>query len=363
MSKDYYEVLGVSRTASIDDIKNSYKKLAFEYHPDRNPDNEEAENKFKEINEAYQVLSDENKRAQYDSFGQIRNDGTGGFGGGFSNLNDLFGNLFEEVFTGGMGGSRSYKGNDLKYELEIEFDEAAFGIEKEIDVRKRKQCGRCSGTGAEEGGESTCNVCNGSGSMAYSQGFFSISQTCTSCSGRGRIITDPCSNCFGSGLEQFDQKVKVKIPAGVSDGTRLRMRGEGDPGLKGGPSGDLFILITVKEHPIFTRDGNNLYCELPVNFIQAILGDELEVPILKGTTKMKIPGGTQPDQTFRLKGKGIVDLHTGNLGDLYIIAKVVIPKKLNKKQKELLSEFSENYEGADEPLIEKYVNKLKGLLN
>ena len=364
MSKDYYSILGVNKGASTEEIKNSYKKLAFQYHPDRNPGDEESENRFKEINEAYQILGDDNKRAQYDSFGHISSDGMGDFGAGFSNLNDLFGNLFDEVFTGGAGrGPRSYRGSDLKYNLEIDFDDAAFGLEKEITVKKRKLCEECSGSGASLGGESTCDTCGGTGSMAYSQGFFSISQTCSTCSGKGRIITDPCNKCFGSGLEQFEQIVKVNIPAGISDGTRLRMRGEGEPGLSGGATGDLYIEISVKQHSIFQRDGNNLICEIPINFIQATLGDEIEVPILKGTTKMKIPSGTQPGQTFRLKGKGIVDVHTGNLGDLFVVVNVVIPKKLNKEQKRLLTEFSENYLDSDEPIIEKYVNKLKNLLN
>ncbi len=199
--------------------------------------------------------------------------------------------------------------------------------------------------------------------MAYSQGFFSISQTCTTCSGKGKIITDPCKSCFGSGLEQFEQTVKVKIPPGISDGTRLRIRGEGEPGVSGGPTGDLYIQITVMEHPIFQRDGNNLVCEIPINFIQATLGDEIDVPILKGSTKMKIPSGTQPGQTFRLKGKGIADVNTGRLGDLYVVVNVVIPKKINKKQKELLKEFSIDYKDTEDPAIKKYYNKIKDLLN
>ena len=364
MSKNYYEVLGVSKEATTEQIKNSYKKLAFECHPDRNPGDKEAENRFKEINEAYQVLSDENKRAQYDSFGHISGDGAGGFGPGFSNLNDLFGNLFDEVFTGGTRSrSRSYRGDDLKYSLEIGFEDAVFGLEKELKVKKRKLCGTCSGSGAAVGGEVTCADCGGRGSVEYVQGFFQVSRTCSTCSGRGKIIKDPCKNCFGAGLEQFEHTVKVKIPAGVSDGTRLRIRGEGEIGLNGGQPGDLFIHVSVKEHPIFERDGNDIMCRVPINFLQATLGDEIEVPILKSTVKLKIPSGTQPGKTFRLKGKGIVDVRTGRLGDQYVIVDVLIPKKINKKQRELLKEFAKDYKAQNEPVIEKYLNKFKELLN
>ncbi len=360
MSKDYYEVLGISREATTIDIKTTYKKLAFEYHPDRNPDNTEAEERFKEINEAYQVLSDEGKRAQYDSFGHISNEG--GYRSNYSNINDLFGDLFDEVFSSG-GRSTAYRGNDLKYDLQLEFDEAAFGLAKEIKIKKRKLCDNCEGSGAEAGGETICNTCGGKGAVAYSQGFFSINQSCSACSGRGKIITNPCKNCSGVGTEYFEQKVQVNIPAGISNGARLKMRGEGEPGLGGGQSGDLYIRMIVKEHPLFERDGSNLFCEVPINFVQAALGDEIEVPVLKGTTKMKIPSGTQPGQSFRIKGKGLVDIQTGNLGDVYVVVNVVIPKKLNKNQKELLKEFSKDYNDNSEPLIEKYLNKFKELIN
>lgn len=360
MSKDYYEILGVTREATINDIKATYKKLAFEYHPDRNPDNTEAEEKFKEINEAYQVLSDDNKRAQYDSFGHISNEG--GFRSNYSNINDLFGDLFDEVFSSGRR-SNSHRGNDLKYDLELEFDEAAFGLTKEIKIKKRRLCQKCSGSGAKPGGENICTVCGGNGAVSYSQGFFSINQTCSSCGGRGKTVTDPCNNCSGAGTEYFEQKVEVNIPAGISNGARLRMRGEGEPGLGGGQSGDLYIRVFIKDHPLFEREGSNLICEVPINFVQAALGDEIDVPILKGTTKMKIPPGTQPGQSFRIKGKGLVDIQTGNLGDIYVVVNVVIPKKLNKNQKQLLKEFSEEYNDNSEPLIEKYLNKFKELIN
>ncbi|MGH7884756.1 MAG: molecular chaperone DnaJ [Thermodesulfobacteriota bacterium] len=362
MAKNYYEILGVSREASSEEIKATFRKLAFEYHPDRNPGSSEAEDKFKQINEAYQVLSDNNKRAQYDSFGHISDEG--GFRSNFSNLNDLFGDLFQEVFSSGRRSkSNSYRGSDLKYDLELDFDDAAFGLTKEIKVKKRKLCSECSGSGAASGGESVCRSCDGRGSVAYSQGFFSISQTCSSCGGTGKIITNPCSKCAGAGMEYFEQKVEVKIPAGISNGARLRIRGEGEPGIGGGENGDLYIRVFVKEHPFFERDGNNLVCEVPINFVQAALGDDIEVPLLKGTTKMKIPTGTQPAQSFRIKGKGIVDMQSGRLGDLFVIVNVVIPKKLTKSQKELLKQFSEDYNDNDEPLIEKYLNKFKELIN
>ncbi len=360
MAKDYYEILGVERNASPEDIKSSYKNLAFKYHPDRNPDSKEAEEKFKEINEAYQVLNDRDKRARYDSFGQMSGDGMGGFSG----FGDLFGDLFDDVFTGGMGRrGRARQGENLQYDLEVDFDEAAFGAQKEINVRKRKLCDDCSGSGAAVGGESVCDRCGGRGSVAFSQGPFSISQGCPSCGGSGRIITNPCRGCRGSGLSYIEKAVTVNIPAGISSGMRLVIRGEGEPGPRGAAPGDLYIQVGVREHPIFRRDGNDIVCEFPISFTQAALGDEVDVPILKGTTKMKVPAGTQPGQTFRLRGKGLVDVESGNLGDQYVVAKVVIPQKLTRKQKEALMEFAGSYKREKEPLIEKYFNKIKDLIH
>ena len=360
MAKDYYEILGVERNASPEDIKSSYKDLAFKYHPDRNPGDKDAEERFKEINEAYQVLNDRDKRARYDSFGHMSGDGMGGFSG----FGDLFGDLFDDVFTGGMGRrSRARQGESLRYDLEVDFDEAAFGTQKEIKVRKRKLCDECSGSGAAVGGESICDRCGGRGSIAFSQGPFSISQSCPSCGGSGKIITNPCKSCRGSGLLHTEKMVQVNIPAGISSGMRLVIRGEGEPGEQGGPPGDLYIQVMVREHPIFTREGNDIVCEFPISFTQAALGDEVDVPILKGTTKMKIPAGTQPGQTFRLKGKGLVDVESRSLGDQYVMVKVVIPQKLTKKQKETLKEFALSYNEEKEPLIEKYFNKIKELIH
>ena len=360
MAKDYYEILGVERNASPEDIKSSYKDLAFKYHPDRNPGDKDAEERFKEINEAYQVLNDTDKRARYDSFGHMSGDGMGGFSG----FGDLFGDLFDDVFTGGMGRrGRVRQGENLRYDLEVDFDEAAFGTQKEIKVRKRKLCDDCSGSGAAVGGESICDRCGGRGSVAFSQGPFSISQGCPSCGGSGKVITNPCVSCRGSGLSHTEKMVQVSIPAGISSGMRLMIRGEGEPGTQGGPPGDLYIQVMVREHPIFTREGNDIVCEFPISFTQAALGDEVEVPILKGTTKMKIPAGTQPGQTFRLRGKGLVDVQSGSLGDQYVVVKVVIPQKLTRKQKEVLMEFAGSYKKEKEPLIEKYFNKIKELIH
>ena len=305
------------------------------------------------------MLNDRDKRARYDSFGQMSGDGMGGFSG----FSDLFGDLFDDVFTGGMGRGRGRQGEALQYNLEVDFDEAAFGTQREVKVRKRKLCDDCSGSGAAVGGESVCDRCGGRGSVAFSQGPFSISQGCPSCGGSGKIITNPCGSCRGSGLSYTEKVVKVNIPAGISSGMRLVIRGEGEPGARGGPPGDLYIQVGVKEHPIFRRDGNDIVCEFPISFTQAALGDEVDVPILKGTTKMKIPAGTQPEQTFRLRGKGLVDVESRSLGDQYVVVKVVIPQKLTRKQKEALMEFAGNYNGEKEPLIEKYLNKIRELIH
>ena len=360
MPKDYYQILGVGRDASDAEIKNSYKKLAFEFHPDRNPGDSGAEERFKEINEAYQVLNDRDKRARYDSFGHMSGDGMGGFSG----FGDLFGDLFNDVFTGGAGGSRgARRGADLQYELEVDFDEAVFGAEKRINVRKREVCGGCGGSGAASEGESACGRCGGRGSVAFSQGPFSISQSCPSCGGRGSVITDPCGECAGSGLRRTRKEVKVTVPQGISSGMRLVMRGEGEGGPRGASPGDLYIQVRVREHPVFSREGNDIFCEFPISFTQAALGDEVEVPVLKGQTRMKIPAGTQPGQTFRLRGRGVADVNSGSLGDQYVAVKVVIPQKLTKKQKEALREFAGGYNKKKEPLIEMYLNKIKGLIN
>lgn len=358
--KDYYQVLNMSRDASQDDIKKAFKKLAFELHPDRNPDDQETAEKFKEINEAYQILSDENKRAQYDSFGHISGEGFQS-NTNFSNFGDLFGTLFEDVFTGG-GRTRAQRGRDLKYDLELMFEEAVFGITKEIEIPKNTVCTECSGKGAESGGEITCGTCSGTGSMNYSQGFITINRTCSNCNGTGVIITKPCKGCQGSGLVFENKNISVTVPAGVESGSRLRMRNEGESGYYGGPSGDLFIEIYVKEHEFFKREGSNIILEVPISFVQAALGTEIEIPIIEGKTKFKFPSGTQPGESFKLKGKGIVDLHSGRKGDMYIISQVEVPVKLSSKQKDILKEFEKNSKSEDQPLVNKYINKFQNYI-
>jgi molecular chaperone DnaJ len=358
--RDFYEVLGLNRNANQEEIKKAYKKLAFEYHPDRNPGNPAAEERFKEINEAYQVLSNPEKRARYDSFGHMTNEGLFSDFEFSGNFNDLFENLFDEVFNAGRR-RRPERGRDLKYNLEIDFEEAAFGTEKEISLPKRVICSECGGRGAAPGGESVCLICGGKGAIKYSEGFFAVSRTCSSCRGTGRIIKKACSQCRGEGYIINEQKVKVKIPAGISDRARLRIRGEGEAGALGGPNGDLYIEIYVKDHPLFRREGKDIFCEVPISFVQAALGSEIEVPTLDGKTTIKIPPGTQPGQTFKLKDRGIPTLNGRGRGDLFIRVNVEIPVKLNSKQKELLQEFAKASEGYESPATRNFLEKLKEL--
>ncbi len=360
MKRDYYEVLGVDRNTPIEEIKKAYRKLAFKYHPDRNPNDPEAAERFKEINEAYQVLSDDEKRAQYDSFGHLEREGMYSSNEyGFENISDLFGTLFDEVFY--TTRKRPQRGSDLKYNLELAFEEAIFGAEKEIVVPRRMMCEDCQGSGAAPGGEEICDLCQGRGVINYSKGFFAIRQTCNRCGGAGEVIKNRCRTCRGAGFIQKRHVIRINVPPGVSDGTRLRMRGEGEIGTNGGPPGDLYIVISVKPHPVFTRKGNDIYCEIPIDMIQAALGDEITVPSLEEPIKYKIPAGTQPGQQFQIKGKGAPDLNTGKRGNLFIIIKVEIPKKLTKKQKELLKAFRKEQKKDQHPLINEYINKIKNL--
>lgn len=338
MKKDYYETLGVPRDASESEIKKAYRQLALKYHPDRNPGDKEAEEKFKEINEAYACLSDPDKRANYDRFGTPE--------GGFSPFETSFTDIFEDIFGDFFGTSRRKpqptKGDDLRYDLYITLVEAAFGTEKTIEVPRWEPCFECRGTGSTPGkGPVTCPNCRGSGQVRFQQGFFSISKTCGRCNGSGKVITDPCKACKGQGKVKRLRSVNVKIPAGVDQGSRLKIAGEGDSGLYGGPPGDLFVIINVEEHPFFKREGIDIFCEVPISFPQAALGAEIEVPTLDGTSKIKIPAGTPSGKTFYIKGKGIPKLGGHIRGDQVVRVYIDVPKKLTPRQRELLEEFAQ----------------------
>lgn len=340
--KDYYEILGISRDASETDIKKAFRQLALKYHPDRNPGNKESEEKFKEINGAYSCLSDPEKRANYDRFGTAE-----GVGAGFGPFETGFGDIFEDIFGDFFGTftgrrrPRPAKGNDLRYDLGITLMEAAFGTEKIIEIPKWEGCIECHETGSTPGKEpATCVNCKGTGQVRLQQGFFSISKTCGRCNGIGRIITDPCKACKGQGKVKKFKSINVKIPAGIDTDSRLRIINEGDMGLHGGPPGDLYIILNVEEHPFFKRDGNDLYCEVPLSFPQATLGSEIEVPTLDGTSKIKIPQGTPSGRIFYLKGNGIQKLGGHGRGDQIVRVYIDVPKKLTSRQKELLEEFA-----------------------
>lgn len=360
--KDYYDVLGVSRDASEADVKKAFRQLALKYHPDRNPDNKEAEEKFKEINEAYSCLADPEKRANYDRFGTAEGVGAGynygPFGTGFGDIfEDIFGDFFG-TFTGRRR-PRPTKGNDLKYNLDITLTEAAFGTEKTIEVPRWETCDECSGTGSSPGKSPvTCPDCRGTGQIRIQQGFFSISRTCGRCEGTGRIITDPCKACKGQGKTKKFKTIGLKIPGGVDTGSRLRISNEGEMGYHGGLRGDLYIILNVLEHPFFHREGNDCYCEVPLSFPQAALGAEIEVPTLDGTEKIKIPPVTPSGRMFRLKGKGIQKLGSQSRGDQIVKVYIDVPKKLTARQKELLEEFA-RISGDD--VAKSFKEKLKEL--
>ncbi len=349
--KDYYEILGVGRDASEDEIKKVYRKLAMKYHPDRNPNDKSAEEKFKDVKEAYEVLTDANKRAAYDQFGHAGVDpnNMGGFGGaagagGFGNFSDAFGDIFGEIFGQGRGSRANavYRGADLRYNLELSLEDAARGTELKIRVPTQETCETCHGTGAKPGTEpQTCPTCHGQGEVRISQGFFSVQQTCPQCHGRGKIITTPCGTCHGSGRVKKSKTLSVKIPAGVDQDDRIRLTGEGEAGINGGPPGDLYVVVYLKPHSLFKRDGADLHCEMPISFGVAALGGELEIPTLDGHAKIKIPAGTQTGQLFRLKEKGIKPVRGTRTGDLYCHVVVETPQKLTSRQKELLKEFDE----------------------
>lgn len=352
--RDYYEVLSVAKTASADEIKKAYRKLAMKYHPDRNPDDKAAEEKFKEANEAYEVLSDEDKRAAYDRHGHAGVDPNmgGGFGGGFGgagNFSDIFGDVFGDIFGGGRGGGggqRSNRGSDLRYTLELDLEEAVKGTTVQIRVPKLSTCEVCDGSGAKKGTSvDTCRTCGGAGQVRVQQGFFSMAQTCPTCRGRGKTIKEPCTACHGQGRVEKAKTLEVKIPAGVDTGDRIRLSGEGEAGANGGPAGDLYVQVAVRDHKIFERDVADLYCEVPISFADAALGGELEVPTLDGRVKLKIPEGTQTGKLFRLRGKGVSPVRGGGPGDLFCKVLVETPVHLSKRQKELLREFQQDMDG------------------
>ncbi|TAM02175.1 MAG: molecular chaperone DnaJ [Pusillimonas sp.] len=368
--RDFYEVLGVGKNATEAEIKKAYRKLAMKYHPDRNPGNKGAEEKFKEAKEAYEMLSNEDKRAAYDRYGHAGVDpnaaGAGMGGAGFS---DAFGDIFGEIFGGGRrgGGPQVYRGADLKYTLEISLEQAANGFNTEIRVPSWENCDTCHGSGAKPGTQpKTCHTCGGTGAVRMQQGFFSVQQTCPTCRGTGREITDPCVTCDGVGRVRKNKTLQVKIPAGIDDGMRIRSTGNGEPGVNGGPSGDLYVEIHLKPHGIFQRDGEDLHCELTIPFTTAALGGELEVPTLSGKGEITIPEGTQTGKTFRLRGKGVRGVRSSYPGDLYCHVSVETPVRLSDEQKKILRQFELSLSQGGEkhsPKSESWTDRVKSFFS
>ncbi len=363
--RDYYEVLGVERAADATVIKSAYRKLALKFHPDKNPGDKEAEEKFKEATEAYEVLSDPEKRSRYDQFGHSRG-GFEGFGGapfGGANINDIFSDLFGEMFGGGRGRrSQRGRGADLRFNLEVSFEEAAFGCEAQIKLKKPKRCEVCHGQGSKPGSAPrTCPTCHGSGELRLTQGFFSIARPCHQCGGSGRVITDPCTQCKGAGAVEVESQLTVKVPPGVDSGTRLKLGGEGEPGENGGPNGDLYVTLHVKEHPIFSREDTEVLCEVPISFTQAALGATLDVPTLDGKEKLKIPPGTQTGKVFRLKGKGIPALNGYGRGDQHVRVVLETPSNLTREQRDLLERFAALSGEKTNPQSQNFFSKVKEL--
>jgi molecular chaperone DnaJ len=367
---DYYEVLGVARECTDQELKTAYRKLAMQHHPDRNPGNPAAEEKFKEASEAYQVLSDPDKRAAYDRYGHAGVGNGAGGGNPFVNaqdIGDIFGDFFGEMFNMGGNGrraSRVQRGRDLRFDLTIEFEEAVFGKETELKVRRLEVCGDCRGAGTANGhGPSTCPQCQGRGQVRYQQGFFSIARTCNACNGTGQVITEPCSTCHGDGRVERQRTINVKIPAGVEEGTRIRYQGEGEAGRFGGPAGDLYIVLSVKAHEVFEREGNELHFVLPISYPQAVLGAELNIPSLDGDVKLKIPEGTQSGKEFRVRGKGVPYLNEHGRGDLIVQVAVQTPRKLSKAQKELIRQLGETLDAENTPTSRSVFGKMKDIFS
>ena len=371
MKLDYYEVLAVERTASDGELKSAYRKLAMQFHPDRNPNNPEAEEKFKACSEAYQVLSDPDKRAAYDRYGHAGVNGAGGFPGGGSpfqqgDLGDIFGDLFGEMFN--MGGnrraSRQQRGRDLQFNMKLEFEEAVFGVEREITIRRAEPCEDCHGTGSASGKQpETCQQCGGRGQIRTQQGFFSVARTCPICNGTGSVIRTPCVTCKGDTRVLREHKILVKVPAGVEQDTRIRYSGEGEAGRFGGPAGDLYVVLDVKQHKFFEREGDDLHCVIPISFPQASLGTELDIETLEGIESLKIPEGTQSGREFKLRGKGVPHLNSHGKGDLIVEVRVQTPSKLNKQQKELLKQLAETITVENTPHARGLFSKVKEIFS
>jgi len=365
--RDYYEILGVPRSADTAELKKAYRKLALKYHPDRNPGDQKAEESFKEASEAYEILSDPQKKAQYDQFGHVSNSFGGGSGNPFqgTGFGDIFGDVFSEFFGGSsrQSGSRGQPGADLTYNMDLTFEQAAFGYSTELVIPRMELCDACGGSGAKSSKDiEVCPVCNGSGQQRIQQGFFSVSTTCSQCRGNGKIIRNPCPRCSGRGRTNVKKKLKVNIPAGIDTGARVKLTGEGEAGSDGGRRGNLYLIINVLEHPIFERDGYDVFCRVPISITQATLGTDLEVPTLEGKARINVPAGTQNDRIFRLKLKGIPRLQRTGKGDLYVRIVVEVPTNLNKKQKELLEEFA-SISGEDcTPMKKSFMEKIRDFL-
>ena len=379
--RDYYQVLGVERNASPEDVKKAYRKLAVKYHPDKNPGDKSAEDKFKELGEAYEVLSNVDKRAAYDRYGHqafTQGGGFGGAGGGAHDPFDVFrevfgtgrgggGGIFESIFgdmanqDGGERGGRG-RGADLRYDMRITFQEAARGVEKEIEISKLQACDTCHGSGAEPGSKvTTCPTCGGHGQVAVTRGFFNIAQTCPRCRGAGQTIEKPCHTCHGDGRVEKTAKIKIKIPAGVEDGTRLRSSGQGEGGARGGPAGDLYVVLHVEPHEIFQREGTDLFCSVPISFARAALGGEVKVPTLEGSAVLKVPAGTPTGKVFRLRGKGLPEVHGRGVGDLRVKLYVEVPTKLNTIQRAHLQAFADSCDEHTHPEESSFFRKAKDL--
>ncbi len=377
--RDYYEVLGVSKTVTQDEMKKAYRKLAVQYHPDKNPGDHTAEEKFKELGEAYDILSDEQKRAAYDRYGHAAFQGgmPGGGGGGFHDPMDIFsqvfgggaaGDIFESFFgasggRGGRGGRASngpQRGSDLRYGMEITLEDAARGVEKEVEIERLVGCDVCNGSGSKSGGGTKpCRTCGGVGQVVTSRGFFQVQQTCPDCNGTGQTIADPCKQCNGGGRMKDRTRIRLKVPDGIEEGSRLRSSGNGDAGTRGGPNGDLYVVIQIKQHDVFEREGQDLHCDVPLSYPIAALGGDLTVPTLDGKANVKVPAGTQNGATFRLRGQGLKQLGTDRKGDLYVHVQIAVPTKMNSEQKEKLQDFSKALGDHNSPLHESFLEKAK----